>query len=63
MTRAELEAEFLELGLPAGLIDFLHRVPAPLDKNEDPDPWGLHKGDTEKGMPVNAKDATDTVAE
>jgi hypothetical protein len=59
MSRAELEAEFMDLGLPFGLIDFLQRAPAPLDKNEDPDPWGLRKGDTEKGVPVDAKDVSD----
>jgi hypothetical protein len=43
-SRAEIEAEFNELGLPLGLIDYLQRAPAPLDPGEDPDPYGLHKG-------------------
>jgi hypothetical protein len=56
-SRAEIEAEFEELGLPMGLIDYLQRAPAPLDPGEDPDPYGLHKRE-EAGVPVDAKDAT-----
>jgi hypothetical protein len=56
-SRAEIEAEFEELGLPMGLIDYPQRAPALLDPGEDPDPYGLHKRE-EAGVPVDAKDAT-----
>jgi hypothetical protein len=42
-SRAEIEAEFKEFGLPMGLIEHLQKAPAPLDFDEDPDPWGLAK--------------------
>jgi hypothetical protein len=38
-SRAEIEAEFKECGLPLGLIEHLQK--APLDPDEDPDPYGL----------------------
>jgi hypothetical protein len=40
-SRAEIEAEFKDLGLPMELIECLQKAPAPLDDDEDPDPWGL----------------------
>lgn len=56
MSRAELEEEFNDLGLPLGLIDFLQRAPAPLDPGEPEDRWGLRKkrGDT-GNIPVDAR--------
>jgi hypothetical protein len=41
-SRSEIEAEFKEPGLPVTLIEHLQKAPAPLDLDEDPDPWGLH---------------------
>ena len=40
-SEAEVEAMFKELGLPLGLIEHLQIAPAPLDLDEDPDPYGL----------------------
>ena len=40
-SEAEIEAQFKELGLPLGLIEHLQIAPAPLDLDEDPDPYGL----------------------
>jgi hypothetical protein len=42
MSRSELEAELRDLGLPAGLIEFFQKAPAPLDLDEDPDPYGVY---------------------
>jgi hypothetical protein len=39
-TRAEIEEEFRELGLPMGLIDYLQKAPAELPPGENPDPPG-----------------------
>jgi hypothetical protein len=33
-------AQFKELGLPLGLIEHLQIAPAPLDLDENPDPYG-----------------------
>jgi hypothetical protein len=40
-SEAEIEAQFKELGLPLGLIEHLQIAPAPVDLDEDPDPYGL----------------------
>jgi hypothetical protein len=40
-SRAEIEAQFRELGLPMGLIEYLQRAPAPLDLDEVDDPYGV----------------------
>jgi hypothetical protein len=50
-SEAEIEAQFKELGLPLGLIEHLQIAPAPLDDDEDPDPYGVAAD--------AAKDATD----
>jgi hypothetical protein len=42
MSRAELEAELTDLGLPLGLIEFFQKAPAPLDLDENPDPYGVY---------------------
>jgi hypothetical protein len=42
MSRSELEAELTDLGLPLGLIEYFQKVPAPLDLDEDPDPYGVY---------------------
>jgi hypothetical protein len=42
-SEAEIEAQFKELGLPLGLIEHLQIAPAPLDLDENPDPYGLMK--------------------
>jgi hypothetical protein len=42
-SEAEIEAQFKELGLPLGLIEHMQTAPAPLDLDEDPDPYGLMK--------------------
>jgi hypothetical protein len=52
-TRAEIEEEFRELGLPMGLIDYLQKAPAELQPGENPDPWGLQSGKANGGgVPV-----------
>ena len=56
-SRAEIEAEFRELGLPMGLIEYLQKAPAPLDDDEDEDPWGL----TNQVTPDMASDGTATL--
>jgi hypothetical protein len=40
-SEAEIEAQFRELGLPLGLIEHLQIAPAPLDLDENPDPYGV----------------------
>jgi hypothetical protein len=42
-SEAEIEAQLKELGLPLGLIEHMQTAPAPLDLDEDPDPYGLMK--------------------
>jgi hypothetical protein len=42
-SRADIEAQIKEFGLPVGLIEHLQVAPAPLDDGEDPDPYGLEK--------------------
>jgi hypothetical protein len=42
-SEAEVEAQLQELGLPIGLIEHMQVAPAPLDLDEDPDPYGLMK--------------------
>ena len=41
ITREEMEAQLKEFGLPAGLIEHFQIVPAPLDVDENPDPYGM----------------------
>ena len=55
VSEAEMEAMLKELGLPAGLIEHMQTAPAPLDLDEDPDPYGMH-------AEAAAKDATDAAA-
>jgi hypothetical protein len=62
MSRAEMEAEFEELGLPLQLIEYLQRAPAPLDPDEPEDRWGL-RNNKEADPPVAAKNVTDIAAE
>jgi hypothetical protein len=40
-SEAEIEAQFKELGLPLGLIEHLQIAPAPLDLDEESDPYGV----------------------
>jgi hypothetical protein len=40
-SEAEVEAQFKELGLPLGLIEHLQIAPAPLDLDEELDPYGV----------------------
>jgi hypothetical protein len=54
-SEAEVEAMLKELGLPIGLIEHMQIAPAPLDDDEDQDPYGLAAD--------AAKDATDVAAE
>ena len=41
MTEAEMEARLKELGLPIGLIEHMQTAPAPLDLDEEVDPYGM----------------------
>jgi hypothetical protein len=41
-----------------GLIDYLQKAPVELQPGENPDPWGLHGGKANVGVPVDAKDVT-----
>jgi hypothetical protein len=58
-SRAEIEADFRELGLPLSLIEHLQAAPAPLDPGEDTDPYGLHKDAAPDVAPDVASDGTD----
>jgi hypothetical protein len=40
-SEADVEAQLQELGLPIGLIEHMQVAPAPLDLDEDPDPYGV----------------------
>jgi len=40
-SEAEIEAQFKELGLPLGLMEHLQIAPAPLDLDEESDPYGV----------------------
>jgi hypothetical protein len=42
-TKAEIEAELHERGLPIELLDHLMKMPVELDPDEDPDQYGLMK--------------------
>jgi hypothetical protein len=41
VSETEMEAMLKELGLPIGLIEHMQTAPAPLDQDEDPDPYGM----------------------
>jgi hypothetical protein len=41
MSEAEMEAQLRELGLPVGLIEHMQTAPAPLDLDEEIDPYGM----------------------
>jgi hypothetical protein len=46
VSETEMEAMLKELGLPPGLIEHMQTAPAPLDLDEDPDPYGMWSGGT-----------------
>jgi hypothetical protein len=50
-SEAEVEAQFKELGLPLGLIEHLQIAPAPLDLDENPDPYGVAADAAQKSAP------------
>jgi hypothetical protein len=50
-SEAEIEAQFKELGLPLGLIEHMQIAPAPLDLDEDPDPYGVAADAVQKVPP------------
>jgi hypothetical protein len=62
VSEAEMEAMLKELGLPAGLIEHMQTAPAPLDLDEDPDPYGMH-ADAAKGATDAAAKVPDVAAE
>jgi len=49
MTREETLAQLKERGLPTELLEQLRKAPAPLDDDEDDDPYGLQKNVTPDG--------------
>ena len=49
VSETEMEAMLKELGLPVGLIEHMQTAPAPLDLDEDPDPYGMHAEAAKKG--------------
>ena len=49
MSEAEMEAMLKELGLPVGLIEHMQTAPAPLDMDEEVDPYGMD-ADAAKGV-------------
>jgi hypothetical protein len=55
VSETEMEAMLKELGLPIGLIEHMQTAPAPLDIDEDPDPYGMDAD--------AAKNTTDVAAE
>jgi hypothetical protein len=62
VSETEMEAMLKELGLPVGLIEHMQTAPAPLDLDEDPDPYGMH-ADAAKDVTDATKGATDAAAE
>ena len=54
VSETEMEAMLKELGLPLGLIEHMQTAPAPLDLDENPDPYGMH-ADAAKGETDAAK--------
>jgi hypothetical protein len=55
VSETEMEAMLKELGLPVGLIEHMQTAPAPLDLDEEVDPYGMEA--------EAAKDVTDVAAE
>jgi hypothetical protein len=51
VSEAEMEAMLKELGLPVGLMEHMQTAPAPLDLDEDPDPYGMHADAAKKDAP------------
>ena len=41
VSEAEMEVMLKELGLPPGLIEHMQTAPAPLDLDEEVDPYGM----------------------
>jgi hypothetical protein len=50
MSRAEIEAQFKEFGLPMASIEHLQKAPTPrLDDDENPDPYGMNTEPSQSG--------------
>jgi len=62
VSEAEMEAMLKELGLPIGLIEHMQTAPAPLDLDENPDPYGM-KAEAAAKVEAAAKGVSDGTAE